>query len=283
MSQIALAQAPVQSAGMPPSLEQKQVFVLGLIEDASVTKRIQSSRDEVAVRFYMSAKEAYSGALTAVSNHDFSSADRLFNEAMLAMGKARRKVPNVESLAARQHATYEKALERVASLESASHIHFVKLLPGNEAEDFPGLGVLELMEAAKARAAEEHWDEALQILGRAEQSMQLAMSRMLDFLLREDDRKFVTQAEEYAYELARNKNIGNLIPMAVARLSPTETEREAIESLAMQNQVALQQSDGYATSKDYEAALASLRTGTGFLRLALSAAGIVISINPGNM
>lgn len=288
LAQIVLAQAPVQQSGgnIPAGLAQKQAFARSLIEDAPAAERIQASQNAEALRLFALAKDSYSSALAALKNGNFASAEKQFNEAMSAMGKARRLVPDAAALVAKQRAEYAQKLESVESLKK-SYLAYLKSAgrkPGatdKETEESASLGIFRLMEAAKKHAAEGQPGDALRALEKAEQVMRSALSRVLGSAVLEYTMKFETPAEEYAFELERNRSYLELIPVAIAELKPSDEAKQKIEGLVERNRVAIEQAHEYAGQKDYRRALASVNTGTGYLQLALTAAGLVVPHEPG--
>ena len=287
LAQVAFAQAPVQqsSANIPAGLAQKQAFARSLIEDASAAERIQASQDAEALRLFALAKDSYASALTAMKDGNFASAEKQFNEAMSAMGKARRQVPDAAALAAKQRAEYERKLESVESLKK-SYLSYLKSAgrksgaTDKETEESASLGISRLIEAAKKHAEEDHPGDALRTLEKAEQVMRSAMNRVLGSAQLDYTPKFETPAEEYAFELERNRSYLDLIPVAIAELKPTDEAKKNIEGLVERNRVALEQAREYAGQKEYGKALASVHTGTGYLQLALTAAGLVVPQEP---
>ena len=276
-----LAQAQQATGGIPAGLAQKQAFARSMVEDVSTAERIQASQDAEALRLFTSAKDAYSRALSAIKDGDFVSAEKQLNEAMSAIGKARRLAPDVAALAIKQQAEYEKKLESVEALEK-SYRSFLKSAgrkpsaSGNNTDEFASLGISKLVEAAKKHAKENRPDDALRALDKAEQVMRSALNRVMGSSVIEYAEKFETPAEEYAFELERNRSYLEAIPLAIAQFKPTDEAKLNIESMVKQNRESVDQARVYAGQKDYSRALASVRTGTEYLLNALAVAGLVL-------
>lgn len=283
MAQIAFAQAPVQQSNAPTGLAQKQAFARSLVEDASAAERIQASQDAEALRLFALAKDSYSSALAAMKDGNFAVAEKQFNEAMAAMGKARRQVPDTAALAIKQRAEYERKLESVESLKK-SYLGYLKGRKSGasdkETEESASLGISRLMDAAKKHAAENQPGDALRTLEKAEQVMRSAMNRVLGSTQLEYTMKFETPAEEYAYELERNRSFLDLIPVAIVQLKPDDETKKNIDGLIERNRLALEQAREHAGKKEYRLALEGVHAGTGYLQLALTAAGLVIPQEP---
>ncbi len=283
VAQTAFAQTSLQREGgvIPLGLSQKQEFARGLVEDLSVVKRIQASQDAEAQRLLTVAGDSYNNALVALKNGDFASADKQLNESMSAIGKARRRVPDVAALAGKQRAAYQKLLESIESMQKSYFSYFKRAKSssgssGSEADERMRLGVDKLVDSAQNHAKDGRMGEALQALEKAEQGMKSALGRILGATTLEYTQKFDTIAEEYAFELERNRSYLELVPVAIEELKPTEDARQTIDTLLEQDRAAIDLAHEYERLRDYAKALANTRAATSYLQLALSAAGLVV-------
>lgn len=275
------AQAQQASGSVPPGLAQKQTLARGMVEDTSTAERIKASQDAEAIRLYSMAKEAYARALAALKDGDFPGADKQLNEAMSAIGKARRLAPDTAALANKQRAEYKEKLESVESLEKS---YLANLKSANrksgatnsETEASAKMGISRLMESARKHAGENRLGDALRALEKAEQVMRSAMNRIMDSVQIEYTQKFDTPAEEYTFELERNRSYLEAVPVAIAEFKPSEESKQSIRNMVEQNREAVEQARVYAGKKDYTQALASARTGTEYLLNALAVAGLVL-------
>lgn len=281
--QVALAQtpAPQGAGGVPAGLTQKQAFAHSLVEDAAVAERIKASQDAEALRLFALAKENYASALASVKGGDYAKAEQQFNDAMAAMGKARRLAPDAAALAAKQRAEYAEKLQSVEGLEKSyrSYLKHTGRKPGaagSETDESATLGISRLLEAAKRHAAENRPGDALRALNKAEQVMQSALNRVLGSTTLDYAMKFETPAEEFAFELERNRSYMELVPVAIAEYKPKEESKQVIEVLVKQSREAAELARGYAEKKDYQRALESVRSGTEYLMNALGVAGLVV-------
>jgi tetratricopeptide (TPR) repeat protein len=283
VAQVALAQAPAPqgAGGIPAGLAQKQSFARSLVEDAAVAERIKASQDAEALRLFKLAQESYASAQAAVKAGDYAAAEKQLNEAMAAMGKARRLVPDAAALAAKQRAEYAEKLQGVESLEK-SYRGYLKAAgrkagaAGGETDEAATLGISRLMEAARKHAAENRHGDALRALDKAEQVMRSALNRVLGSATLDYTLKFESPAEEFAFELERNRSYMELVPVAIAEYKPKAESRQLIEVLVGQSREAVEQARAYAEQKDYQRALSSVRTGTEYLMNALGVAGLVV-------
>lgn len=279
--QIAHAQAPASQAGIPPNLLQKQSFARSLVEDATVAERIKASQDPEAQRLFAAAKESYSHALTAIKNGDYAAAEKHLNEAMSGMSKARRLAPDAAALAAKQQAEYAEKLQSVEALEKSylSYLKSAKRKPGSkvsETDSSATLGISRLLEAAKRHANENRPGDALRTLDKAEQVLRSALNRVLGSATLDYAMKFESPAEEFAFELERNRSYVDLVPVAITEYKPKEETRQTIDILVRQSHDAVAQAKAFAEKKDYQKAMESVRSATEYLMNALGVAGLVV-------
>ena len=236
--QLACAQQAAPQAGSvaPPGFLQKHVFVHQAIEDASVVRRIKDSGDAEAQRLFAAATASYVNARAALGKGDYVTAGKYLDEAMSAMVKARRRVPDNAGMAVKQRAEYDRSL---ASVESLAKSYFIQIkqssqkssVSGADTEDRASMGIKRLIEAAKAHAKSGDYSSALQALGKAEQVMKSAVGRVLGSTVLDYTQKFETLAEEYAFELERNRSYVDLVPVAIAELKPGNEAKKNIEGL----------------------------------------------------
>lgn len=283
VTQVAHAQAPAPqgAGGVPAALAQKQAFARGLVEDTSIAERIKASQDPEAQRLFTAAKASYSLALEAIKGGDYATAEKQLNEAMSAMGKARRLAPDATALAAKQQAEYAERLQGVESLEKSylSSLKNAKRKPDakeSEADNSATLGISRLLEAARRHAKENRFGDALRTLDKAEQVIRSALNRALGSTTIDYAMKFESPAEEFAFELERNRSYVDLVPVAVAEYKPKEEAKQTIDVLVKQSREAVDQARSYAEKKDYQRALESVRTATEYLMNALGVAGLIV-------
>lgn len=284
LAQAANAQAPAQQkndGGIPLGLAQRQAFARSLIEDASVARRIRDSGDAEAQQLLAAAGNSYQGGVAALGSGDFPGAEKLFNDVMAMMGRARRRAPDVAAITARQRSDYQKLLASVESMQK-SYLGYQKRAkppvgaPDADSGERASQDAAKLLETAKAQAAEGHLNDALQTAGRAEQIMKTILGRVLGSTVEVYTQKFASLAEEYAFESERNRSLMELIPVAIEELRPAEDARQTIESLVYQARAAADLAEQYVQLRDYDKALANMRSATGYLQFALTAAGLVI-------
>jgi len=291
VTQFAFAKTSGQpdAGNIPDRLAQKQAFVHSMVENAPAAERIRASQDAEALGLVTLAKNNYAYALAALKNGNFAGAEKQLNEVMskwILLLSLQAHSSDSVALAVKQRVeskklleSYEKLLGSVEFLEK-SYRGYVKragLSPVDASlnEDAELARLADGMVEARMYASTGRADGALKALSNVAQVMKSAMNRVLGSVTVDYTMKFETLAEEYAYELERNRSYLELVPVAIAEFKPTDDEKLTIGKLVEQNRLALEQAREYAGQQDYQRALATVYAGMGFLELALSSAGLV--------
>ena len=291
VTQFVFAQTLEQAGGgkSPSGLAQKQAFVQSLVENASSAEYIKASQDAEVLSLVALAKSNYASALAGLRNGDFAVAENQLNEVMyrwILLLSLQMQSTHSVTLAARQPGgskelpeSYGKLLGTLEFLEK-SYRNYVKhavsqpvdaSLKGGEISARFAEGLAE----ARVHVTMGQKDGALRALSDVAQLMRSAINRVLDSVAVDYALKFKTPAEEYTYELERNRSYFELVPVAIAEFNPMNDEKLAIKKLVEQNRLAIEQARNYAELQDYQRALETVHTGMGFLELALKTAGLV--------
>lgn len=290
-AQFAFAQPLGQPDGgkISPGLVQKQAFVQSLVENASLAEYIQASQDTEVLSLVALAKHNYASALAGLRNGDIAVAENQLNEVMyrwILLLSLQMQPTNPVAPAARQPVegkrlpeSYGKLLGTLEFLEMSYRSYEKRAAPPPVDASLNGDGqsarLAEGLAEARRHVAMGQEDGALRALKNVAQLMKPAINRMLDSVAVDYALKFKTPAEEYAYELERNRSYLELVPVAIAEFNPMDDEKLAIKKLVEKNRLAIGQARNHAEQQDYQRALDTVHTGMGFLELALKTAGLV--------
>ena len=272
--------APAQPGEQP--MARKESFLKKLLEDSA--RRVAANRNDEAERRLAAAREHHARALDALRMSDFLAAEQQLNAALGAAGEALRLAPDPARLATELRARYSQLTGGIESLTASygRHLRRVKALPAGAPlppdADIARIG--DLIQQAKDLAAAERLAEANLALAQAEQTLMFALNRILGGETLEYAQQFETQAEEFAYELERNRSYLDLIPPAIAELRPSAGAAQLVERYVEQSRSLREQAHQSAQAQDYQRALTSLKAGTLHLQRALSAAGLVVPAEP---
>ncbi len=273
----------------PPSkvsrqlVEQKEAFLKRVLSDSPAAKRIEASRNAEARKHLAGAQESYTKAVLSIRKNDFAAADRQLNEATWLIGKARQLVPDPLTRGVEHRARYAQMLESVESLRLSYHRHLQRVKEqdsGVAASDAQLVKVARLVDTAKSLASSEQIAQANKTLDEAEQVLMVGLSRVLGTKIIKYALRFETPAEEFAYELERNRSYADLIPIALAAFNPGSQSIREVQHFVDINRRLHEQAQQHSGKKDYRAALKALRDGTAQLQNALAAAGLRVPQDP---
>ena len=274
------AQSPPVAAPVPSNAQvvrQKETLVKSLLGDSPVAARINASQNVEARRFFATAQDHYNQAVLHLQNGDTAKAEQLLNDAMWNIGRARQLVPDPVSRAVEDRVRYARLLEGIESLRASYARHLER---GKDRLQGAGPRELEridaMVEEAKTRMNAEKVGDAVNALEQAQRALLVGINRLLGSATLEYAEKFDDPAEEFAYELERNRSAADLVPVAVAELKPSEDAKRLIKRYVDQSSGMREQAQREAGGKDYNAALKSIRTATSYLQRALLAAGLLI-------
>lgn len=268
------ARAPAAAAGVTKQLvEQKEALVKRLLADSPAVKRVEGSGNAEAKKHLAAAHDAYARAQSALKASQLQEADKQFNEATWMLGKARQLVPDPATRNIEHRVRYAQMVESVDSLKATyqRHLQRGRLQP---ATDPQMVKALQLIDTARNQSNAEQLEQANRTLGEAEKILMVSIGRVLGTRTIEYAQRFESPAEEYAFELDRNRSYAELIPIALAEFKPASEAIRQVNYLAETNRQMREQAQQHAAKKNYRDALAAIRGGTGYLQSALSAAGL---------
>lgn len=267
--------SPVPAQQVTPELvRSKETMVRRLLTDSPVAHRIGLSNSAEAKSLLGHALDQYGTASAALKAGELARANDALNDALWTVGKARQLVPDEADRRVEQKVRYSRLLESSETLRTSYVRHSAR--GGNAAAERDLAQIDSLMSEGKNLANIEELTEAIRSLERAEQLLMAGINRTLGATTLEYAEKFDSPAEEFAYELDRNRSFADLVPLAVADLRPGEDAKRLIDRYVEQNRGLREQAQATSKSKDFATAIRTLKTGTGYLQRALLAAGLVI-------
>jgi hypothetical protein len=266
---------PAAAAPNPAVVRQKEALVRSLVQESPVAARVNSSGNAEAKRLLGLAQDGYHQAVIHIQTGDVAQAEKYLNEAMWSMGKARQLVPDQASRQIEDKVRFQRLKESVDSLRGSYTRHAARGKTAGARD--PELARADaLMEEAETAENADKFGDAVKLMQQAESILLQAMNKVLGSATLEYAQKFETPAEEFAYELERNRSFADLVPVAVGELKPNPDAARLVERYVDQNKALREQAQREAGNKDYAAALKTIRSGTGYLQRALLTAGLVV-------
>lgn len=275
---IAADRAGTQSAGdMQAAVDSKMRLVKLLLDQSPAVQRIPGSGNAQAKGMLASAQDAYQRAGSEVQGGRPETAVRLLDEALRQIVAASRLVPDPAQIASQERVRYVQLSEAIRSFQ-ALYRNIAKRNANNAqttlAPDLDRIGAM-LDKAAGLAAGGSH-REANQQLNDAYKIVASMLSKLMVSETVVYTTKFDTPAEEFQYELARNKSFEDLIPVALAQLQPTPETAALSEQYAQQSRQLRDAAQQQAAGGNYGNALKSIQDATGHLQRALRVAGLAV-------
>ncbi len=253
-------------------LQQRIRLIATLIADSPAAARITSSGNATAVAHLDEGRVHHALAQDLFESGDIAGASREVDEALRHVSMARRMVPDTSARLAAARLRNEQLL---ASTERLIGAWRDRTPMGDAGAAGDLLQATSLLDVARRLAAAGHFGDADQALGQAERHVLSGMARSLPGATLDYTLRFSTPAEEFQHELARQRDLADLLPVAIRELKPRADALALIERYgetgkALQLQ-ALQQYQAGQTAQ----AMVHLRNATMYLQRALLAAGLV--------
>lgn len=257
-------------------VEQKLAFVKRVLSDSPAAKRIGASNNAEAKKYLASAQSNFNNAVISIKNDDLAGADKQLSEATSLIGRARQLVPDPHTRSVEQRMRYAQVLDSVEALRISylRHLQRAKQPQAATADDALLVKAAQLVDRAKGLAQAEQIVQANKSLVEAERSLMLGLGRVLGSRTIEYTQRFDTPAEEYDFELERNRSYADLVPIALDAFKPGSEALRATRQFEDADRRLREQAQRHAAAKDHQAALTALRRGTAQLQSALAAAGL---------
>lgn len=264
VSALAAAQAPPREL-----VEQKETLVRRLLDDAQMRRRAGAGSEE-ARKQMETAGTLHARSLEHLARGELRQAEASLDEAMRAVGRARRLAPDGLQRAVEERLRYEKLEASVEALRR-SYAHHLRP-PRDEVLD----AVDASLASARALAGAGRAAEAAQALAGAQGRLLDGLGALLGAETLRYALEFDSPQAEYRYELERNQSYAALVPVALSELRPAAGGTQLAHRYVETNDALTALAARQAAQGDWAAALGSVRTGTLYLQRALGAAGLIV-------
>ena len=274
----AIAQAPAgadAAVSIQALLENKTRLVKLLLSQSPAMTRIPQSNNAQAKKKLADAQSLFAKAQSEAEAGRQAAAIRMLDEALREIAAASRMVPDAAQLASQERLRYAGMSESTRT--------FLNLYKGLSAK-LAGKGgaaldvnvVNGMIGKAETLAAAGNHKDANAMLGDAYKAVVGALNRMLMAETIVYDQKFDTPADEFRYELARNRNYEELVPLAISQFNPPRESAAISESYVKQSKSLRDASEKQAASGDYQTALKTIQDATLHLQRSLRVAGVIV-------
>ncbi len=258
--------------GSAPAVEQKRTFVFRLLDDSPVARRIRAGASDEARQHLATAEAQYRQALAARDGGDLAAADKLLNDAIWSIGRARQLQPDASDELIHRRAEYTRLVTGLDALRASYQRHVKR---SGAAADAQLAKVDAQLDRARSLAAAESFASAVRLLQEAERGLVEGMGRLLGSTMLYDQ-KFDTPSEEFAFELDRNRSYEELVPIALRERPPAADNAVRIDRQLDLNRALRDHARRHAERGEWPDALDAVRRGTGELQRALALAGVIV-------
>lgn len=275
---VAIAQAPAGAEAAVSTqalLDNKVRLVKLLLTQSPAMTRIPQSNNAQAKKKLSDAQALYARATSEAEAGRQAAAIKLLDGALRDITEASRMVPDAAQLASQERMRYAGMSEATRTFLTLYRGLSAKLAgKGGAVLDMNGINGA--IGKAEALAASGNHKEANTVLGDAYKTVVNALNRMLMAETIVYDQKFDTPADEYRYELARNRNYEELVPLAISQLNPPRDSAAVSESYVKQSKGLRDVAEKQAAAGDYLTALKTIQDATLHLQRSLRVAGVIV-------
>ncbi|OWW21291.1 hypothetical protein [Noviherbaspirillum denitrificans] len=274
------AMAQVSTGGTSVSaqaqLESKTRLVKLLLSQSPAMQRIPQSGNVQAQKKLADARALFARAGSEAEAGRQAEAVRMLDEALREITAASRMVPDTAQLASQERARYAGMSETTRVFLNLYKGVSARMAAKGGAAPLDVNGVNSAIARADSLAASGNHKDANAALGEAYKTVVGALNRTLMAETIVYDQKFDTPSDEYKYELARNRNYEELVPLAIAQLNPPRESAAISDSYVQQSRHLRDASQKHAASGDYQLALKTIQDATLHLQRSLRVAGVVV-------
>ena len=254
-------------------IEQKSVLVQRVLQDSAIARRAAAGGSEEARAQLARASDAHRRSLALAAEGQLAASEAAIDEAMAAIGIARRLVPAATRLGVEQRARFAAHRDSTEAMLAAASRHAAGKPGGEAATDIERATRLVAL-AAELASGDRH-EEALRTLYAADQVLLDAMTRALGTTTLDYTVRFDTPQDEFRHEKERYGSYHRLVPIALANLRPAPAALELVDQYVRKASQLHDAAVGSSSRGELAAALDALRQATEWLQRALRAAGLV--------
>lgn len=268
------APAASQQGVTEQQLRQKIQFADMFVNQSAVVARIESSGNAMAQELHRGAKESFEGARTALAAGNQAKALSLVEEATRMMSEASRLVPQTGSGEA-EKLRFEQTYESVQAFSVSYERSYQQAIKGGGKPRAVNLAqIRDVMSNARGLADEGKYNEAISMLGGAQDTLTTALSEMLHEQTIVHELKFDTPRDEYEYELTRYQGYEALVPLAIRQKNPNEQTVKLMMQYVDRAKEVKALSEPVAAKGNYGEAILMLQGATSNIERALQVMGV---------
>ncbi len=258
------------------AVKQKLGYAQMVIGSASA-KRIEASGDASAIAMLNDARSQVESAKVTLAAGQAAAAMDQVNEGLQLMSAASRAITTESDMAAVNHkAKYDELINTLHTYEGSYKRNAERAAktkqPLKSKLDEVEYG--RLMQEGQALGAKEDYVSANKSLEKAQALITAVLTEILHAQTVVYDTNFETPKEEYEYELAREENYEELVPIAIEQRHPGENSLKMIDEMVKKAAKIKLEGQSIAAKGDYKMAILAIQAATSNLQRALRLAGV---------
>jgi tetratricopeptide (TPR) repeat protein len=264
------------AAASEMQVKQKIQFADMFIHQSAAAKRIKESGQAAVLDLYRSALDKFESAKQSLAAQKYSDALAQVDDSVRLMSEASRQVPEKVSDEV-QRAKFDELYKGVESFEASYTRNYDQMVKKKGAKNVPKVDLNQIhaiMESARGLARDGKYDEAVSMLGNAQDTLTSALSQMLASESISYELKFDTPKDEYEYELSRYQSYEELIPLAIEQKQPSEQALKLMNSLVDRAKEIRALAEPEAKKGNYTEAIQMLQGATSHIERALRVVGV---------
>lgn len=255
-------------------IQQKIQFADMFINQSAVVARIEASGNAMAQELHRGAKENFQTARAALAAGDQAKALTAIEEATRMMSEASRLVPQASSGEAEKQ-RFAESYESVQAFLASYERNYQQAVKGGSKPRAINLAqIRDTMSNARGLADDGKYNEAISMLGGAQDTLTTALSEMLHDQTIVHELKFETPRDEYEYELTRYQGYEALVPLAIRQRNPNEQTVKLMMQYVDRAKEVKALSEPEAAKGNYGEAILMLQGATSNIERALQVMGV---------
>lgn len=280
---VALGQVERVSPGSikKPSLsenavKQKIQYAKLLSGNSSAAKRIKSSGDKNAKARLKQVEALIKDAEKKLGQNNLQSAMNDANQALRLMTQASKASPQRVTRASEELRTeYKHLVEGTRTYQKSYRSAVTRAKKQGKPVTQVDLGAIEeALKKAQSKAEVNKYEDAVEMLKKAQEPLILALNKMLKDQTVVYDLKFANAKEEYEYEVSRYNSYQELVPLAIQRKRPNPGTISLMKQYEKKANKIMSEAGTYAKKGDYKTAILGVQAATKEIRRALRLVGV---------
>jgi hypothetical protein len=255
----------------------QKIMFAEMMTKSQGAKRVMGSQNAEAKQLLNEAKQSVEDSKAKMKTGALDEALGLADKALKLVGSASRMVPSEEAVA-EQAAQYQALLKEISNYEASHEQNYNRLLkagnkPPKEAE-YDKAAINKLKAEAAQLAEQKNYVKANALLQNAQQTITVAIQKMLHSKTLVYDLNFETPKDEFDYEKRRFIGYEELIPVAIEAKKPAQGAIKLMESFLEKARKRRDEAEQKAAEGAYPEAIAMMQQATKTVRRALRMVGV---------